>query len=160
MGKKDVYNSRRGVIISRLLFVVYIICVIYFMFFAEEFGRNVANDEYRYNIVPFVEINRFISLMNGKYNFKAILNLLGNIVAFIPFGMFLPAMRTKKTGFINLLIATFVFSSLIEIVQLYTKLGVLDVDDVILNTLGGIIGYLIYTVGKAWKKNGTSKKKI
>ena len=38
---------------------------------------------------------------------------------------------------------------MIEIIQLYTKIGVFDVDDIILNTLGGFVGYLIYITGRA-----------
>ena len=58
-------------------------------------------------------------------------------------------LRNKHTGIINTVILTFVFSSMIEIIQLYTKIGVFDVDDIILNTLGGFVGYLIYITGRA-----------
>lgn len=152
MKKENDRNSRRTVIISRLLFIAYILSVVYFMFIAEEFGRNNTGAGYRYNIVPFAEIKRFYRVLKNGYSFKAFLNLGGNIAAFIPFGMFLPMIRDKKTGLINTVIISFLFSACIEIIQLYFKLGVFDVDDIILNTLGGFTGYIIYMVGKAWCK--------
>lgn len=142
-------------IISRLLFLVYIISVIYFMFIAEGFGRNNMDAGYRYNVIPFAEIKRFLRLLSNGYSDKAILNLGGNIAAFIPFGIFLPMLRRKKTYFINTIIMSFLFSACIETIQLCFKLGVFDIDDMILNTLGGFIGYLIYLIGKARCKRGS-----
>ncbi|MBD5137184.1 MAG: VanZ family protein [Lachnospiraceae bacterium] len=155
MKKENNTNSRRTVIISRLLFIAYILSVIYFMFIAEGFGRNDTGAGYRYNVEPFAEIKRFYRVLKNGYNFKAFLNLIGNIAAFVPFGMFLPMIKSKKTGLINTVIISFLFSACIETIQLYFKLGVFDVDDIVLNTLGGFIGYLLYLIGKAWCKRSS-----
>lgn len=155
--KKEDRNKNLTLFISRILFAAYIVSVIYFMFFAEGFGRNNTAAGYRYNVEPFKEIKRFCRMLSNGYTYKAILNLGGNIIAFIPFGTFLPMINRKKTGFINTVILSFLFSSLIEIIQLYFKLGVFDVDDIILNTLGGLIGYLLYLIGKVWCRNALEK---
>lgn len=152
MKKENHKKQNLTVIVSRVLFAAYIISVIYFMFFAEGFGRNNTAAGYRYNIEPFNEIKRFYRMLSNGYSYKAVLNLGGNIAAFIPFGLFLPMMRRKKTGLINTVLLSFMFSACIETIQLYFKLGVFDVDDLILNTLGGFIGYIIYLIGKAWCK--------
>ncbi len=150
MDKERENTNKRNILVSRCIFSIYLILVVYVMFFAENFGRVSGSEEYRYNITPFVEINRFMTLiLNDLSNYKAWLNLAGNVVAFVPFGLFFPMLRNKHTGIINTVILTFVFSSMIEIIQLYTKIGVFDVDDIILNTLGGFVGYLIYITGRA-----------
>ena len=136
--------------ISRLLFVAYVLYVVYFMFFAEGFGRSAGNSGYRYNLDVFSEIKRFSRMLKSGYNVKAVLNLFGNIIAFVPFGIFIPALSGNRIKFVNTVILTFIFSMVIETVQLYYQLGVFDVDDLILNTCGGLIGYLIYVIGKAW----------
>lgn len=74
------------------------------------------------------------------------LNLYGNIIAFIPFGMLLRWARNKNTTFLQAFLYSLVFTFTIETAQYITKLGVFDVDDIIMNTLGGVIGYGIYYV--------------
>ena len=66
----------------------------------------------------------------------AYLNLLGNIIVFIPFGIFLPLLgnKTKKPGWV-LFIAFAVFLA-VEAVQLFSLAGRADIDDVLLNLLG------------------------
>ena len=74
------------------------------------------------------------------------LNLYGNIIAFIPFGMLLRWARNKNTTFVQALLYSLGFTLAIETVQYITTLGVFDIDDIIMNTLGGVIGYCIYYV--------------
>ena len=50
------------------------------------------------------------------------------------------------------------FSLLIECIQLGSKVGSFDVDDMILNTLGGSLGYLCFWVARKWKKRRNEKK--
>lgn len=100
--------------------------------------------EYQYNLTPFREIMRFIRyrLVVGFQAF--FINVFGNIIAFMPMGFFLPAVMGKKLNGIQILLLSFFFSLSVETVQLLTKLGCFDVDDLILNTLGGFLGYLVY----------------
>ena len=69
-------------------------------------------------------------------------NLLGNIVAFIPYGMLLPLLAHNQRKFYRVVLLSFDFSLLVELVQLVSKVGSFDVDDLILNTIGGAIGYV------------------
>ena len=74
------------------------------------------------------------------------LNIVGNIAAFIPFGFFIPVLKLSYRGFINVLLDGVLFTACIETVQLILKVGSFDVDDLLLNTIGGILGYLIFAL--------------
>lgn len=75
-----------------------------------------------------------------------ILNLIGNLLVFFPFGFLIPIWRTKKTGLIRIIIYSFLGSLCIETLQLVTRVGVFDVDDLLLNTLGGVLGWIGYLI--------------
>lgn len=141
-----VHDRKKQRIAAWVLFVLYVIVLFYFLFFAESLGRTYAEREYHYNLVPFHEIKRFILYADVLGTKAVILNIFGNIAAFVPFGFFLPvfSMRCRKIGFVFLY--SFELSLAVEVIQLVTKVGSFDVDDIILNTLGGVCGYAIYRV--------------
>lgn len=70
-------------------------------------------------------------------------NFLGNIVLFVPVGMLVPLVTEKKEWFWTVR-AGFCFSFLIEIIQLTTARGCFDPDDIMLNTIGTVIGCGFY----------------
>ena len=73
------------------LFVVYVLLLLYFLFFSEAYGRVAeAEREYRYNLVPFVEIRRFWVYRDQLGLFALFTNILGNVIGFIPYGFILP----------------------------------------------------------------------
>lgn len=132
--------------ICLVLFALYVIVLAYFLFFSDGYGRTVVHEEYRYNLIPFQEIKRFY-IYSGRVGIVAsITNIAGNVVAFMPFGALIRWVRNKRTSAFAALGYTFLFSLAIELVQLVTRVGVFDVDDLILNTLGGLMGYLCYYV--------------
>lgn len=134
-----------------ILFIIYILAMIYFMFFAEELGRT-ASDRYSYNLQPFKEIARFVKYYH-LLGFKAVMaNLLGNVAAFVPFGLFLPILSRHNYKFLGVTFLTFDLSLCIELVQLVSKVGSFDVDDLILNTIGGMIGYFCFIFVKNRKR--------
>lgn len=75
-------------------------------------------------------------------------NILGNVLMFIPFGIFLPELFPKTNRYKYVAVAAFIVSSLIEITQLLSRVignyRQADIDDVILNTTGALLGYFIY----------------
>ncbi len=139
-------NKKKLQAVCRLLFVLYSITIIYFLIFSDSFGRGHGYDVMRYNLEPFVEIKRFIKYRDSLTTTSVMLNLVGNVLAFVPFGMLIRFVRKKPTGFFTAMLLSFMFSLCIELVQLVTRLGVFDVDDIIMNTFGGIIGYIIYYI--------------
>jgi glycopeptide antibiotics resistance protein len=70
-------------------------------------------------------------------------NVVGNIVIFIPLGIYLPLFKKDKRVLVNLLFI-FIVSLFVEIIQGLLGIGASDIDDIILNCLGGLIGILGY----------------
>lgn len=143
-------NYKRLITVSRLLFLFYIFFVLYFLLFAESFGRTEVRREYSYNLTFFKEIKRYLEWAEASdVGFKMmLLNIWGNIICFLPFGFFVPVQFKKMRHGISVAIATFVFSLSVESFQLVFKIGSFDVDDIMLNTLGGILGYIMYIILK------------
>lgn len=134
-------------VVMKLLFIIYMCVLVYVVFFAEAMGRT-PQDGYVYNLTPLKEIKRFMKYIwdNDALGRAARLNIFGNIIAFIPFGIYLPYTSESKLGFISTFLYTFSLSLTIELVQLITKVGSCDVDDIILNALGGVIGYILWYI--------------
>ena len=89
------------------------------------------------NLIPFREILRYDVGTSGFYK-----QVIGNILLFIPFGFFVSSYcKIKNLGTISLV--TLLSSFTIEVVQHFIGRS-FDVDDIILNVVGGILGFLIY----------------
>ena len=130
-----------------VLFVLYILALIYFLFFADRYGQMAfAQREYHYNLVLFTEIRRFWNYREQLGFLEVAANLLGNVVGFMPFGMILPLICRNARGFFFITFSGFTLSLCVEVTQLMTKLGSFDVDDLLMNTLGAAAGYLIFAV--------------
>lgn len=138
---------RKGIKISgACLFCAYVVGLIYFLFFAEIYGRGAADAVYDYNIYPFREIRRYLTYWELLGMHTVLLNLAGNVIGFMPFGALLPLMaRGVRRGW-KVTLLSFEISALIEISQLIFQVGCFDVDDMILNTLGGFLGYAVFWV--------------
>lgn len=138
----------------RFLFILgsllYILIMIKLLFLR---GRFVG-DGYRYNVIPLKTITSLI-VHRDRYNVDTwVKNLLGNIVLFIPLGVIIPAIYKPFLKLSRFLACSLALLITVELIQLITRVGSFDVDDVILNMLGAAIGYLItmilVTVGKRW----------
>lgn len=152
-------TRRRIRFLGTLLFILYVLLLVYFLFFSEEYGRVAAEERvYRYNLVPFVEIRRFWVYRKQLGAFAVITNLFGNVIAFIPYGFILPVIAHKCRSGIFIIASGFILSFLVETVQLITKVGCFDVDDMILNTLGAVIGYLLFAVCNYLRSKRYGKK--
>lgn len=128
---------------SQLVFILYLGVLFYLLFFSEYYGRTDVSREYHYNLVLFREIRRFYRYRE-LLGFKSVLvNLVGNIAAFIPFGFFLPVLWPGSGRFLYVVFWSFLLSLTVEVIQLFYKVGTFDVDDMFLNTLGGLLGYLL-----------------
>lgn len=120
---------------------VYTIWILYLLFFAS--FRYSPTILFEIKAVPFETINDY-STHVIKYNrIEFIKNIFGNIILFIPYG-FLGILYPKLNQFTWLFITFFITINIIEFSQFYFKRGFADIDDVILNTLGAFIGFIIY----------------
>ena len=138
--------KKRIRIAGLILFILYLLGLTYFLFFFFFYGRVMENRHYAYNLVPLLEIKRFWNHRELLGSFAVFVNLAGNVLAFVPFGFFLPILNRNTRGLLRMGLFTFEFSLMIETIQLVSKVGTFDVDDLILNTLGGILGYGAFTL--------------
>lgn len=117
--------------------VIYVLFMGNLLFFK---GRTVGLT-YQYNWIPFETI-RPLFLEREKYTTEAwVKNLFGNIVLFIPLGVCIPVLFRKCRSFLKLTVTVILILFAVELMQLVTRVGTFDVDDIILNTLGAWIGY-------------------
>ena len=109
----------------------------------------------RERIFPlWLNLKPFIYLFDYPTMGKALLNLIGNIAMFIPLGIVWPSVFTKLNTHRKVIAAGFFASFCIEILQLPFFDRASDIDDLILNTAGYVMGYGIYLlVRKIRKKN-------
>ena len=137
---------------GKVLFLLYVGFLIYFLFVAEWYGRTGAAEEYRYNLELFREIRRFLTYREELGSCTVFANLCGNILIFVPYGFFI-SMASRTRGFFKTSFCSMGLSLCVETVQLITRVGSFDVDDILLNTVGGVIGYIIFAVCNMMRRN-------
>lgn len=119
-----------------LLFILYILMLYYIVTVTDPIQEIT---EVGFNLIPFKEIFRY-----EVHSTLFLKNVVGNILLFVPFGFF-SALYLRKHRFIPVTIVTFITSISVEATQ--RMIGrVFDVDDVILNVVGGFIGYILYVL--------------
>lgn len=134
----------RNKITSLILFVLYLCFLSYLLFFSETFGRTASSSQnHSVNLVLFHEIRRYLVNYSTLGMISAI-NLIGNVVAFMPFGFFCPLLGKHRHSFFRTVLLGALFSLGVETVQYFSNVGSFDVDDIFLNTLGTVLGYLMY----------------
>lgn len=137
--------------IGKILFICYIIFLVYFLMFTDWYGRTGRLEEYQYNLFLFHEIRRFWIYRRQIGALSVFMNLAGNILIFMPFGFFL-AMGSHRPNFLRVTFYAFLCSFCVETVQLVLRVGSFDVDDMLLNTIGGILGFLAYMICRAIRR--------
>lgn len=131
-------KNREGFIFYRevlkLFFLIYILCLFQIVTFEDQ---TLLIGNHNFNLIPFREILRYH--IGSRLFFK---NVIGNLVMFVPYGFFASYFTKSKKGSIAFLLILFASLS-IEFTQL--AIGrVFDIDDVLLNVVGGMMGYSIY----------------
>jgi len=102
------------------------------------------------NYTPFKEISRDMQSMSISSPFSSA-NLIGNILAFIPLGIFIPKLYTSRAvSFLKVFLLALALSLCFEVTQLLLYIGTFDVDDLILNSFGGLVGYTAFRI---WKRS-------
>ena len=116
--------------IINLCFIVYIICLFRVISF-QDVSWSTSN------FIPFKEMFRYN--FGSKLFFK---NVIGNMIMFIPYGFFISYILKIRKPILIFILSLFA-STIIEFTQL--QIGrVFDIDDIFLNIIGGLIGYIIY----------------
>lgn len=122
-----------------LAFVIYILLLF-------ELVTTTDVQSYSHNFIPFKEILRYE--IGSKYFYW---NVIGNMVIFMPFGFFISLyLNSQKLN--RPLLITFITSLTIELVQMFIGRS-FDVDDILLNCIGGICGFLLFIGLSAIKRH-------
>ena len=149
-------KKENSIKIIKSLFIIYCIGLIFILFLSRarignQFNLDVFSKEHfaMINMTPFKTIFEFLERMsNSTINRNiVIVNLAANMLMFIPMGMALPILFSEK--FNKLWKTTLFVVSLVivvEIIQFVTFCGSADIDDLILNSLGCVIGYGIIKI--------------
>lgn len=134
-----------------LLFAVYCIAMLHLLFGRKEAPQGIPYAKQlmmRLNLIPFRTLHLQLKLLTAHDRpwlvRHALANLSGNIVLFMPLGIFLPRLwpRLQKLWKVFLITSGIIIT--VETVQVLTLLGRCDIDDLILNCLGAVIGYGLY----------------
>lgn len=135
-----------------ILLVVYLLLLVYFLLFCRAFGRNPGFQEYRYNLIPFREIVRFYTFWKQVGLISAFLNLAGNLAGFVPLGFLVPMVVRRMQSWTRMVKLGFLVTLILEFFQLVLKAGIFDVDDILLNTVGTLIGYQIFWIFNRFRR--------
>lgn len=135
-------------------FLIYLAYLAYLTLFSHFYGRSYFHRSI--NLVPFRTITHFV--MNEGSTRIMLTNLGGNMAAFVPMGFLPPFFSIKLKRARNIFMLILAASLLIEILQFCAGVGVSDIDDILLNTLGGILGYLIHYIFEG-RRNTYVKRK-
>ncbi len=128
-----------------VLAIAYIVILYYLLFAAESLGRSGTVAEYNINIIPFHEIKRYINNIGTLGLLPVLANVVGNVILFLPLGYFLPSFFARERLRPHFTIPICMCISIaVEIIRFATHTGSVGGEDVLLNTIGGIIGYLVY----------------
>jgi glycopeptide antibiotics resistance protein len=122
---------------------VYTVWILYLLFFAT--FRDAPKIPFEIKMIPFDTINNYLTNVVLWDKTEAFKNIFGNIILFIPYG-FLGILYPKLNRFIWLFVTFFIVINIVEFSQYYFKRGFADVDDIILNTTGAVIGFIIYKI--------------
>lgn len=149
----------------RLVFFLYLLAVIKVIIFKYplEQLRAIASTWRREVILEGLDTANFTLFktirmyIDYSYKLNSFENLVGNIVVFIPFGFLLPYVMRQGRNFFVMLLNAFVLVLGIEVFQLFSAFGAFDVDDILLNCLGAVLGYATYQVYEAIKRRHASR---
>lgn len=131
-------------IVIFILFLIYLIYLLYLVFFSHYYGRTYIH--HSYNLIPFNTISQYLFSNTGSR--EIMVNIGGNILAFLPMGLMFPIVSNRLDSIFRITAALLFATCSIEILQYLAGVGVGDIDDIILNLLGGLLGYLIYSLIK------------
>lgn len=136
----------------RFLFILYTIFLSQQLLFGSErfLARDIliSNRDLYINLVPFNSIALYINHFHYFNLWDWIINIFGNVLIFVPIGILMPCISSKYKSFLFTFGTGLTMSVTIEVAQYYLCLGVFDVDDMILNVFGVVLGFIFYKIIK------------
>jgi len=142
-------------VLGRFSCLGYFTLMFYVVFLSNDrWNKNLLFDE-RLHVIPFYSKIKYLSTDHSLIELCTFyIDIIGNILMFIPLPFYV-FFILGRTNFRNVIVIAFLTSFLIEFIQFSFHLGVADIDDLLLNTLGAIIGL---TTIKLIKKHYTAPR--
>jgi len=127
----------------KAVFSLYLLVLLWLVLFKTslDFSAVLDHQVRSLNLIPFMGISQ-----------SNLREMLDNLIVFIPFGLLL-SVNFKRITVWQKLTYVFIFSVAVEMIQFILSIGVADITDVIMNTLGGFFGLMIYSLGNTFIKN-------
>lgn len=138
--------------LTEVLFFIYLLALVWIIVFKMEFSFADINEMQTLNLDPYSAPAR----INGEVVYEEI---YFNILAFLPFGLYLGILFKKWNVYQNILLFLLVSLSF-EIVQYIFLIGASDITDVINNVLGGMIGMILFKLLNFFIKNSHRAHKL
>lgn len=152
-GKRNKMKNYKRIILKRMIlgiFVIYLGLLIYLTLIQE--------NDYVYGNAANLDLFSTIILMwNSGNPYLVLINVFGNIALFTPLGFLIPLMARKLDGPVQVVITGFFTSFFIEMLQYKATNRVFDVDDIFLNSIGAVIGWIISWLIRRIHQNNTNK---
>ena len=141
---------------AKVLFVLYLLLVIKLLIFKYPISElRAIMDTWESGVIweglesaNFTLFKTIKMYIHYAYKLNSFENLVGNVAVFLPFGCFLPRISSRTDHWLMILCTAFFFSLGIELFQLFSAFGAFDVDDLLLNIFGALLGYWIHRLNK------------
>ena len=131
-----------------MLFVIYSLTMLWLLFGRRQYHRDMM--DMLVNLQPLKTIRAYLYVLQNReeaYLLRiAAFNLFGNVVLFIPYGIFLPYLFNRLRSLWKVMLFGAVTIVCVELLQIATLRGSCDVDDLILNMMGILIGYIVFRI--------------
>ena len=136
-----------------MAFVIYGFALICILFLSRngrfQYSSFAEYIKYSVNLIPFKTVWEYVLeyIARGPWVLSiAIRNIAGNFILFFPMGMFLPCLFPKTRKFGRTALIAFCTILCVELTQLFLRLGIFDVDDLILNISGWLLGFAVLKI--------------
>ncbi len=132
-----------------VVFGFYCLVLIYILFLNRGSRSHYSYAQYFQaftNFIPFKTIAEYIQRYSDGYWRLSTVNLLGNLALFVPMGMALPYLFKKLNRFWKVVLCVLGMVVFVEIAQGLLRVGSIDIDDVIFNVSGAMVGYGIIKI--------------
>jgi glycopeptide antibiotics resistance protein len=126
-------------------FFVYVLSVVYLTLFSHSVDMGIH--PHTFNWIPLVEMKWLLYRPEVAW-----MNIAGNILMFIPLGVLLPMMFRGRLKMGWMVCIGLICSFAIECVQCWMGTRNADIDDVLLNTMGAVVGFVVYRTGRIIKE--------
>ena len=142
----DSMSKKSQSYVTTCLFAVYLLILLWVIVFKLHFSLLD---------IPYYRSVNLIPLQGSAYG-KLSAEVLNNVYIFIPFGLYL-SMLKGNGAFLQKVLTVATVSAVFESVQYLLAIGASDITDIMANTLGGIIGIVIYAVCRFLFKSKTNR---